>query len=1531
VAMTHMREEFLGLLFLIAVLIFLSFSAFGTGNASVAFGETTWFVVWCGSHASSSYDVYGSRVSQSGDVLDTPAIVLSVTNYQAHPAVAFDGTNWFVVWDKNKDSVGAIHAGRVSQSGEILDPEGIPISAGESYRFNPAVAFGTSSYLVVWTDYRNGSDNRDIYASRITPSGEVLDPEGIPISTAANIQHRPSVAFDGVNWLVVWQDSRDEPSYEGDIYAARVTQSGEVLDPEGFPITIAENFQMYPQLAFGEENYLVVWHGPGGDGARVSPAGVVLDPDGLDLLGMVYPAVAFGETGWLAVKISAQGSYQTPHIKGVLVAPSASVQSLPDIIGLGWRPISAAFGESSWLVTWTGQSCSDPQNIFGACVSQSGEILAPMFKISSFLECAVELREQGTSSQIDEIEVGEFFDIYIQVSTVDTNITHVRFSSDDYLNGNREGPVTDWYDWNTSSGDWNHITKTKAWVLATTGEKEVWAEVRDDAGDTSLCYARIDVVVGQPPVLAAAFSFSPTNPTTADIVQFIDQSTSGDQIVAWSWNFGDGGGSSVQNPTHQYGLPGSYNVTLTVTDAGGATCSTVREVTIQQHENHPPDPPANLTQLLPEGTAIPVGDAVSTDTVFFKGTVTDPDGDTVKLQVELRRLDEFDGNFDDTQGGLKDSGLVSSGIEATCTANGLISGDYHWRARAIDEHALASNWVDFGGNALAEADFTIPAADTTPPALIQDFTASDGEDRQSTLTWTNPSDSDLDRVIVKCKTDGYPSSHTDGDTRITIDVATPGRQETRVDGALTNGRTYYYAVFSKDTSGNWQKAVVEGANANTGLPAIALLDVPFQHQGSTSWCWATCASMILSYFGIEKEPWEIAAADEFNAGPNDGLNFIWAPYKFHNYLEEYYDNGHEDAWARDLKESNTAIKETIVESLEWGPVWTALFSIGHVIVVVGASGDQSMDYIYFHDPQNIAELTGDAIFQKMTWDEFFEAISSLSTIDAFLIYARQGMFDVSGSMPITVSPLGDMFYLRFSEQGSALKLEWDGSEPYPEGYHYQIDQEGSFHFPTDASNRFGYAVTMGSTLEFDGVLVSNATDARIQLTVEAKMLPENTTIATEVLNVDRFTSTTALHVVAPLSDYIDTPGIHTILFSVSDIANEVVYDTSEVSFSVLDLAAWRRDVSPGDILYDPTFLAGLAGHVGIYTVNGKVIEANKSQGVYESNISTWDYPHRKEATLLGVSASAAIAGAISFAKEQRGKPYDRDWTQKDPSSNSASWYCSELVWAAYFNQGVNLEHVEHILVFDEAVTPKEIHDSPTTYFKGRHCEESPGGGGLEFRAACPVHIVVTDPDGMIISREENEVPEALYIVDDLNGDGSSDCIVGVLHPKAGVYQVKVIPETDANPNSTYSLIIHDHARNTEIVLAHDIPVKDAPQGAYIIRMTDEGIERISGVVPAAQFVNHGPSPVSPEGCIFWLNLPDDTVGCALKIFDIDGALLVSIPLDGMADRYPGAGRWIPEDDQGRLLGTGLYIYLVEMEHADGTVTYSPPQKMVIQR
>jgi vibriolysin len=75
----------------------------------------------------------------------------------------------------------------------------------------------------------------------------------------------------------------------------------------------------------------------------------------------------------------------------------------------------------------------------------------------------------------------------------------------------------------------------------------------------------------------ANFTFA-TNGLTAT---FTDTSTDSDgTVVAWSWNFGDGGTSTLQNPVHTYATAGTYNVTLIATDNDGAQNSITKPVTV---------------------------------------------------------------------------------------------------------------------------------------------------------------------------------------------------------------------------------------------------------------------------------------------------------------------------------------------------------------------------------------------------------------------------------------------------------------------------------------------------------------------------------------------------------------------------------------------------------------------------------------------------------------------------------------------------------------------------------------------------------------------------------------------------------------------------------------------------------------------------------------------------------------------------------------------------------------------------------------
>jgi hypothetical protein len=77
------------------------------------------------------------------------------------------------------------------------------------------------------------------------------------------------------------------------------------------------------------------------------------------------------------------------------------------------------------------------------------------------------------------------------------------------------------------------------------------------------------------PDIAADFTANVTSGIAPLLVQFTDTSTG--NITAWSWDFGDNETSSEQNPVHTYNKTGTYTVSLTVTEASGATGSEIKE------------------------------------------------------------------------------------------------------------------------------------------------------------------------------------------------------------------------------------------------------------------------------------------------------------------------------------------------------------------------------------------------------------------------------------------------------------------------------------------------------------------------------------------------------------------------------------------------------------------------------------------------------------------------------------------------------------------------------------------------------------------------------------------------------------------------------------------------------------------------------------------------------------------------------------------------------------------------------------------
>ncbi len=144
--------------------------------------------------------------------------------------------------------------------------------------------------------------------------------------------------------------------------------------------------------------------------------------------------------------------------------------------------------------------------------------------------------------------------------------------------------------------------------------------------------------------------------------------------------------------------------------------------------------------------------------------------------------------------------LTPSPVAATSFVDTTTAAGETWYYRVSAVNAAGAE----GKQSAPVAVTVVEVPDTFPPGSPSAFGAVPGFGLV-TLAWTNPLDNDVAGTTVRYALSGYPAGPQEG-TAVCDRPAAPGAADSFVHQGLENGRTYYYAAFSYDGSGNYSGA-----------------------------------------------------------------------------------------------------------------------------------------------------------------------------------------------------------------------------------------------------------------------------------------------------------------------------------------------------------------------------------------------------------------------------------------------------------------------------------------------------------------------------------------------------------------------------------------------------------------------------------------------------------------------------------------------------------------------------------------------------
>ena len=229
---------------------------------SIAFDGTNYLMVWEDNQGLSPTNcnlaLYGQFISKAGTAVGTSFVISSGIEYDGINILSYGSGKYLVTYTKLINIAQCENSTNRYIAGRIIFPDG---TMGSEFRISTgngaknSMTFDGTNFFVVWVE---DSQDYEVRGRVVSPTSALGTEISINATTAPSDNIPPTVAFDGTNYMVVWNDEVNAGTGDWDVFGQLVKPDGSLV---GGVINIAQETggQFAASIAFDGANYFAVW------------------------------------------------------------------------------------------------------------------------------------------------------------------------------------------------------------------------------------------------------------------------------------------------------------------------------------------------------------------------------------------------------------------------------------------------------------------------------------------------------------------------------------------------------------------------------------------------------------------------------------------------------------------------------------------------------------------------------------------------------------------------------------------------------------------------------------------------------------------------------------------------------------------------------------------------------------------------------------------------------------------------------------------------------------------------------------------------------------------------------------------------------------------------------------------------------------------------------------------------------------------------------------------------------------------------